>query len=105
MDLFPSLTSFLESFLLWLMYLGILLVSISFIIAAILFLPIFGLTERKTSLGAVALKMTIIGLFIILLAIPARNALLVHFPLPPGVPAIPLSTPTTPQASPTTAGG
>jgi hypothetical protein len=39
------------------------------------------------------LRLTVIGLIVILLAIPARNALLAHFPLPVNVPAIPLTTP------------
>ncbi len=104
MDPFPQFTSFLENILLYLIYIGIILATISGIVAGILFLPIFGLSERRASLGGTALRMTVIGILVILLALPLRNALLAHFPLPSGVPTIPLSTPT-PQASPTTGAG
>ncbi len=95
-DPFPELTAFLENILLYLMYIGIILATISGVVSGILFLPIFGLSEVRRSLGTIALRSTIIGLLIILLVIPVRNALIVHFPVPTTIPVIPLSTPSTP---------
>lgn len=92
-DPFPAFTAFLETILLYLIFIGIILATISGVIAGILFLTIFGLSTQRASVGTRALQFTAIGLIVILLAIPARNALLAHFPLPPGLPAIPLSTP------------
>ena len=98
-DPFPQFTSALENILLYLIFIGIILATISGIFAGIMYLPIFGwLDDQKNALGRNALRMTVIGLLIILIAIPARNAILSQFTLPPGVPAIPLSTP---AASPT----
>ncbi len=92
-DPFPVFTAFLETILLYMIFIGIILATISGVLAGILFLPVFGLSAQRTATGSKALQFTAIGLLIILLAIPARNALLSHFTLPPGLPAIPLSTP------------
>jgi hypothetical protein len=65
-----------------------------------LFFPIFGLSDRRTAIAATALRATFIGLLIILLAVPARTALLHYFPPPaniPAIPAVPLATPTPTQ--------
>lgn len=93
-DPFPTLTAFLEDFLLYLIFIGILLATISGIITGILFLPIFGLSELRRSMGAVALRSTVIGLLVILLTIPVRDALISHFPVPTNLPVVPLSSPT-----------
>lgn len=95
-DPFPAFTAFLEMILLYLIFIGIILATISGVFAGIIFLPIFNLSTQKTAVAVRALQFTGVGLLIILLAIPARNALLAHFPLPPGVPTIPLSTPAVP---------
>jgi hypothetical protein len=99
-DPFPALTIFLENIMLYLIFIGIILASISAIVAGILFLPIFGLSERRASLGGTALRMTVLGLFIILLAIPTREALLRNFPVPTNIPAIPTVPMSTPGATP-----
>ena len=101
-DPFPAFTAFLELILLYMIYIGVILSGISGVLAGILFLPVFGLNVQRTAIAVRALQFTGIGLLVILLAIPARNALLAHFPLPAGVPAIPLSTPvpTTPAPKP-----
>jgi len=105
-DPFPQLTAFLGALLLYLIYLGVILSTISAVAAGILFLPIFGHNEQRTSIGSLALRLTAIGFIIIVLAIPARTALLHFFPLPtnlPAIPAIPLSTPTPTPTIPTLA--
>src|SRR5581483_10534397 len=81
-DPFPQLTAFLGALLLYLIYLGVILSTISAVAAGILFLPIFGHNEQRTSIGSLALRLTAIGFIIIVLAIPARTALLHFFPLP-----------------------
>jgi hypothetical protein len=93
-DPFPALTAFLENVLLYLMFVGILLATISGIISGILFLPIFGLSELRRSMGTMALRATVVGLLIILLTIPVRDALIAHFPVPTNLPVMPLSSPT-----------
>jgi hypothetical protein len=93
-DPFPALTAFLDNLLLYLMFVGIILATISGIITGILFLPIFGLSELRRSMGAVALRSTVVGLLIILLTIPVRDALISHFPVPTNLPVVPLSSPT-----------
>ncbi len=95
-DPFPQLTTFLESALLYLIFLGIILSAISAVVAGILYLPIFGLGERRTAIAGAALRATVIGLIIVLLALPARGALLRYFPVPtnlPPIPTVPLTTP------------
>jgi len=99
-DPFPAFTDFLQTFLLYLIYIGIILSTISGVFAGILFLPIFNLSNQRMAIAIKALQFTGIGLLVIVLAIPARNALLTHFPLPPGVPSIPLSTPVVPTPTP-----
>ena len=99
-DPLPQLTTFLGDLLLYLIYLGIILAVISAVIAGILLLPIFGLSERNTALGTNALRWAVIGLLVILLAIPIRNILLHYFPPPTGTPTIPFVTPT-PGRTPT----
>ena len=108
-DPFPALTAFLEDILLYLMFIGIILATISGIITGILFLPLFGLSELRRSMGAVALRSTVVGLLVILLTIPIRDALVSHFPVPTNLPVVPLSSPTPfpsvgPQSTPTQQG-
>jgi hypothetical protein len=93
-DPFPSFTAFLENILLYMIFIGIILSTISAVLAGILYLPVFGFSERRASLGSTALRMTIIGFVIIILAIPLRNALLGWFPTPVNIPPIPLTSPT-----------
>lgn len=103
-DPFPQLTTFLDNLLLYLIFIGIILCTISGIVAGILFLPIFGPNDQRTAVGATALRLTAISFLIIVLAIPARSALLHFFPLPtniPTIPNIPLATPTPTPPIPT----
>jgi hypothetical protein len=100
-DPFPLFTAFLDNALLYLIFIGIILATISGVISGILYLPIFGFSERRAALGSTALRMTIIGIAIIILTIPIRNALLSLVPVPVSIPAIPLTTPTVPVPSPT----
>jgi hypothetical protein len=100
-DPFPAFTQFLTNILTYLIFIGIIFATISGIVAGILFLPIWGFSDRRTSAGAIALRLTVVGLIIILLAVPARNALLKFFPPPTALPPLPpIATPATPQATP-----
>jgi cytochrome b561 len=103
-DPFPQLTSFLENVLLYMIFLGIILAGISGVVCGILYLPIFGLSERRREIAGTALRATVIGLLVILLALPARAALIHFFPLPtnlPPIPVVPMTTPgTTPSGTP-----
>lgn len=101
-DPFPQFTAFLENFLLYSIFVGIILSTISGVIAGIAYLPIFTwlLNEQRDAWGRHALRGTVIGLSLILLALPMRNALLANVHLPAGLPPIPLSTPVTPTAKP-----
>jgi hypothetical protein len=103
-DPFPAFTAFLELILLYMIYSGVILSGISAVLSGILFLPVFGLSVQRTAIAVRALQFTGIGLLVILLAIPARNALIAHFPLPAGVPTVPLSTPVVPAPTPKPAG-
>jgi hypothetical protein len=100
-DPFPLLTAFLENTLLYLIYIGVILATISAVLAGILFLPIFGLTNQRAALGSTALRMTVIGIVVILLAVPVRNAMLGAFPTPVNLPPIPLTSPTVSVPTPT----
>jgi cytochrome b561 len=99
-DPFPQLTTFLENLLLYLIFLGIILAGISGVVCGILYLPIFGLSERRREIANAALRGTVIGLLVVLLALPARAALLHFFPLPTGLPPIPVIPVTTPTMAP-----
>lgn len=103
-DPFPQLTAFLASLLLYLIFLGVILSTISAVVAGILFLPVFGSNDQRIAYGSLALRLTAIGFIVIVLAIPARSALLHYFPLPtslPAIPTVPLSTPApTPTLTP-----
>ncbi|QBD82441.1 hypothetical protein EPA93_43290 [Ktedonosporobacter rubrisoli] len=105
-DPFPTLTNFLGDLLLYLIFIGIILATISAVVSGILFLPIFGAGERRKEIAGIALRATVAGLIVILLALPARNALLHYFSLPkqmPAIPTVPVGTPTpsVPAATPT----
>ncbi len=80
-DPFPALTGFLDNIRLWLDGLGFTLFLISVAIAAIMRMPIFGTSDRRTSISNLALGSAVVGLIILFLSVPLGNAIKTAFPL------------------------
>ncbi len=95
-DPFPQFTILLDEGLAWLIWVGIILAGVSAVLVGLAYLPIFAflLNEQREMWARNALRGTVIGLGIILVALPLRNWVILHyFPLPAGLPPIPLSKP------------
>jgi hypothetical protein len=84
-DPFPQLTTFLGGIEGWLFALGGTLMIISIAFAAIIRLPIFGVSERRTMLSNAALGAILAAAIIMGLAIPAEHAWQTLFPTRPPV--------------------
>ena len=92
-DFFPGLTTMLASAETYATYVGIALVLVSFILAGIRFLPIWG--EDQRAIGIRALGWTFFGGIVILLAPHLVDVILHFFPVSSGLPQIlPATTPT-----------
>ncbi len=83
MDPLPQLTAFLSHLQTWLYTLGGTIFIISVVIAGIMRMPLFGVSERRTMISNMALSAAVVGLIIILLAIPLSSALKTIFPTHP----------------------
>ncbi len=95
LDQFPLL-SLIDVFLSWTILGGIILTGFSLVMIGIAYLPVFAflLDERREAWSKHALRNAAIGLALILIALPTRNWIIVHyFPIPVGLPHIPVTKP------------
>jgi len=95
LDQFPLL-DILDTFLSWVILGGIILTGFSVAMIGIAHLPIFAflLDERREAWSQHALRNAAIGLGLILIALPMRNWIILHyFPIPTGLPHIPVTKP------------